>query len=424
MARRGASTPCATEWCNAGVAQPRVVPAPPDWHSKLFTVGVTGTNGKTTTTAWIAAALRSFGRPVARATTVGFFLDDDELAVERTYDGFIAGMRTALESGGTHVAIELTSEALAHGFAVAWPCKVGVFTNLTHDHLDAHGTPEHYLASKAQLFVSLKEGGKAVLNASDPVFDLLRDILPAGVSFTSYAVPTRGAAQGSPDLVAESVDVSWRGTLVRCKVKGGSGLPTEVRVRAIGDVFAENALAALLGAVAAGVPPERARDAIAAAPPPPGRFEVLSEKPWVVVDYAHSPDALARTVATAKKLADEGGGKLAVVFGAGGKRDKAKRAPMGEAARPADVVVLTSDNPRDEDPADIARAIAEGLKGHADVRTELDRRKAITETIARAAAADVILVAGKGHETDQTIGADTRKLSDVDVARDAIAGRS
>ena len=405
------------------MAQQRRVPAPPEWQPKLFTVGITGTNGKTTTTAWIAAALRTFGHPVARATTVGFFVDDEEQRVEKSYDGFIAGMRTALDRGGTHAAIELTSEALAHGFAVAWPCRVGVFTNLTHDHLDAHGTPEHYLASKAQLFVSLKEGCKAVLNASDPVFDLLREVLPAGVSFASYAVPTRGAPQGEPDLVAESVDVSWEGTLVRCKAKHGSGLPSEVRVKAVGDVFAENALAALLGAVAAGVPPEDAAKAIADAPPPPGRVEILSATPWVVIDYAHSPDALARTVATAKKLAEGGGGKLAVVFGAGGRRDKAKRGPMGEAARPADVVVLTSDNPRDEDPADIARAIAGGLEGHADVRTQLDRRKAIVDTIRHAGSQDVILVAGKGHETDQTIGTETRKLSDVDVAIGAIAGR-
>ena len=406
------------------MAQQRRVPAPPDWQPKLFTVGVTGTNGKTTTTAWVAAALRSFGHPVARATTVGFFVDDEELMVEKSYDGFLEGMRTALDRGGTHAAIELTSEALAHGFAVAWPCKVGVFTNLTHDHLDAHGTPEHYLASKAQLFVSLPEGARAVLNAADPVFDLLREVLPKGVTLSSYAVPTRGEPIGEPDLVAESVDVSWQGTLVRCRAKGGSGLPTEVRVKAIGDVFAENALAALLGAVAAGVSPDDAAKAIANAPPPPGRFEVISEKPWVVIDYAHSPDALARTVATAKKLADGGGGKLAVVFGAGGKRDKAKRGPMGEAARPADVVVLTSDNPRDEDPGEIARAIAEGLKGHADVRTQLDRRRAIVDTIRKATKEDVILVAGKGHETDQTIGAETRKLSDLEVAIGAIAGRS
>lgn len=398
------------------------MPAPPAWHKDLFTVGVTGTNGKTTTTAWVAAALRSFGKPVARATTVGFFVDDEEIPVEKSYDGFIHGMKVALDRGGTHAAIELTSEALAHGFARAWPCQVGVFTNLTHDHLDAHGTPEHYLASKAQLFVALAEGAKAVLNASDSVFDLLREVVPAGVDVRTYAVPTRGAPQGTPDLLAESVEVTWQGTFVRCKAKGD--LPTEVRVKAIGEVFAENALAALLGAVAGGVSPEDAAKAIAAAPSPPGRFEVISEKPWVVVDYAHSPDALARTVATAKRLATDAGGKLAVVFGAGGKRDKAKRAPMGEAARPADVVVLTSDNPRDEDPADIARAIAEGLKGHADVRTQLDRRRAIVDTIRKASNQDVILIAGKGHETDQTIGVETRKLSDVEVAIGAVAGRT
>jgi UDP-N-acetylmuramoyl-L-alanyl-D-glutamate--2,6-diaminopimelate ligase len=256
--------------------------------------------------------------------------------------------------------------------------------------------------------------------------ELLREVLPAGVTLSSYAVPTRGAPLGDPDLVAESVEVSWQGTRVRCKAKEGLGLPADacVRVKAIGDVFAENALAALLGAIAAGVSPDAALAAIADAPSPPGRFEVLSETPWVVVDYAHSPDALARTVTTAKKLAAGAGGKLAVVFGAGGKRDKAKRAPMGEAARPADVVVLTSDNPRDEDPADIARAIAKGLEGHADVRTQLDRRRAIVDAIRKAGSDDVILVAGKGHETDQTVGIETRKLSDVEVAVGAIAGRS
>ena len=277
-------------------------------------------------------------------------------------------MHTCFERGGRYAAVELTSEALAQGFAEAWQCNVGVFTNLTHDHLDAHGSAEHYLASKAQLFVSLPAGATAVLNAGDPVFDLLSEVMPAGVKVLSYAVPSRGPVQGTPDLVARSVDVSWSGTTIACDVRDpASGLPSEVRVRAIGDVYAENALAALLGAVAAGVPAADACAALAEAPPPPGRFEVVHERPYVVVDYAHSPDALARTVQTARKLADRSGGKLTVVFGAGGKRDKAKRGPMGEAARSADRVILTTDNPRDEDPAVIARAIAEGLHGHASV---------------------------------------------------------
>ncbi len=404
-------------------AKPRIVPAPPAWSSGLFTVGVTGTNGKTTTTAWVAAALRALGRPVARATTVGFFVDDEEIPIERSYDGFLGGMKTCLDRGGTHVAIELTSEALAHGFARAWPCKVGVFTNLTHDHLDAHGSPEHYLASKAQLFVSLPEGGTAVLNAADPVFELLHEVLPKGVRLRSYAVPARGEVLGEPDLVATAVDVDWRGTRITCRSKDPS-LPTEVRVRAVGEVYAENALAALLGAIAAGVPPEAARDALAAAPPPPGRFQIVNERPWVVVDYAHSPDALARTVKTARGLADRAGGKLFVVFGAGGKRDKAKRAPMGEAARPADVVVLTTDNPRDEDPADIARALAGGLEGHPAVRTILDRKLAITTALAGATENDVVLVAGKGHETEQLVGTETRYFSDPEVALEALGPRA
>jgi len=409
---------------NHGRVARRQVPAPPAWQSSLFTVGVTGTNGKTTTTAWIAAALRSFGHPVARATTVGFFIDEEQMPYEKSYDGFIMGMKVALDRGGKYAAIELTSEALAHGFAAAWPCKVGVFTNLTHDHLDAHGSPEHYLASKAQLFVSLPEGATAVLNASDPVFDLLSEVLPKGVTRWSYAVPSRGAPQGEPDIVATSVTVDWQGTHVKCAVRDpSSGLPNELHVRAIGDVYAENALAALLGAVAAGVPPEKAKEALATAAPPPGRFEVIHEWPFVIIDYAHSPDALARTVAVARKLADREGGKLAAIFGAGGKRDKAKRAPMGEAARAADVVVLTSDNPRDEDPGEIAHAIAAGLAGHPGVRTELDRRRAIVDTIRKADRRDVILVAGKGHETEQTIGAETKRLSDAEVALGGLLGR-
>ena len=408
---------------------PRRVPAPPAWSKQLFTVGITGTNGKTTTTAWVAAALQRLARstgagPVARATTVGFFLDDEERTIEKSYTGFVDAMSVCVERGGRYAAIELTSEALANGFARAWQCQVGVFTNLTHDHLDAHGSPEHYLASKAQLFVSLQPGATAVLNAGDPVFALLTEVMPEGVKVLSYAVPSRGAVQGTPDLVATSVDVSWRGTRITCAVRdAASGLPAEVTVRAVGDVYAENALAALLGAVAAGVPPADATAALAEAPAPPGRFEVIHDKPYVVVDYAHSPDALARTVHVARKLADGGKGQLFVVFGAGGKRDKAKRGPMGEAARPADHVLLTTDNPRDEDPAVIALAIAGGLVGHASVRTELDRARAITSAITSANDDDVILIAGKGHETEQQVGTEIRHFSDVDVAREALRAR-
>jgi UDP-N-acetylmuramoyl-L-alanyl-D-glutamate--2,6-diaminopimelate ligase len=346
---------------------------------------------------------------------VGFFLDDEPLAVERDYDGFLAAMRTLHARGGRDAAIELTSEALGMGFARAWPCKVGVFTNLTHDHLDAHGSPEHYLASKAQLFVSLPPDGTAVLNGCDESSGLLEEVVPKGVRVLRYGVASRGAAHGALDLEAERVELSWDGTYVVCK----QGL--ELRVRAIGEIYAENALASYLGALAAGVESEQIVRALAEVEPPPGRFEVVHRAPHVVVDYAHSPDALLRTISTARRLARA---KLTVVFGAGGKRDRAKRAPMGEAARAADRVILTSDNPRDEDPGRIADAIAAGLRGHAGVERELDRAAAIRAAIAGSGPEDVVVIAGKGHETEQIVGAERRPFSDVEVARAVLSSRA
>ncbi len=400
------------------------IPRPPAFCRDIFTVGVTGTNGKTSTTTWIAAALRRAASPVVRATTLGYFLDDESLALPKDYDGFIETMRTCHARGGRFAAIELTSEALARGFGRAWPCRVGVFTNLTHDHLDAHGSAEHYLASKAQLFVNLPEGGTAVLNACDSSAELISEVISAKVRTLTYAVPSRGEAWAPDvDLRATAVEVTWEGTQVTAEVSSRlpAATPSRFSVRAIGDIYAENAMAALLGAIAAGVDPAEAARAIASTPSPPGRFEVVGHAPHVVVDYAHSPDALARTLAIARQLCT---GKLTVVFGAGGKRDREKRGPMGVAATVADKVILTSDNPRDEDPRAIARAIAEGLSGHPDVTVELDRAAAIRQAIGAAGSDDVVLIAGKGHESEQIIGKEARRFVDADIAREAIAQRS
>ena len=188
---------------------PERVPKPPPWASQLLSVGVTGTNGKTTTTRWVAAALGAVATPVVRGTTVGFFLDETRLDVSKDFAGFMEAMHACASKGGRYAALELTSEALARGFARAWPCKVGVFTNLTHDHLDAHGSPEHYLASKAQLFIGLAEGGTAVLNAADASSSLLRDVVPQGVSVRTYAVPSRGAIEGArPSRKAAASEVA------------------------------------------------------------------------------------------------------------------------------------------------------------------------------------------------------------------------
>ena len=401
------------------------IPAPPEWSRRLFTVGVTGTNGKTSTTRWTAACLGRVARPVAQTTTLGSYLDDAPYPTTKDFDGFLATMRAALDAGGRFASVELTSEALARGFARAWPSRVGVFTNLTHDHLDAHGSPEHYLASKAQLFVTLPPGGTAVLNACDSSSELLAEVLPDGVDVVRYAVPSRGPFLGEPELAATVVEPSWEGTRIVVDVRGAMAqVPRELRIRAIGDVYAENALAALAAAVVAGVPPEHAVEALASVAPVHGRFERVSPEgpgPHVVVDYAHTPDALGRTVAAARALCK---GTLAVVFGAGGDRDKDKRAPMGASASAADRIFLTSDNPRSEDPARIAAQIREGIAPGVEVRVELDRRAAIRAAIAAAAEGDVVLLAGKGHETDQTIAGRSAPFDDAAEARAALALRT
>jgi len=377
----------------------RPPPAAPPWANSLLTVGVTGTNGKTSTTALIAGLLAVLARPVARVTTVGSFLDDERLVVPAHYAGFLDTMRRCLDGGGRYAAVEFTSEALAMGFAKAWPCRVAAFTNLSLDHSDAHGSAEHYLASKAQLFMALPVGGTAVLNARDPAAELLSDVIPEGVEVLRYGVPSRGEAWAPADLSARSVRVSLRGTRLELEPSARfPGLPEWLEIRAIGEIFAENALAALGAALAVGVPIAPAVDALAKILPPPGRFQLVRERPAVVVDYAHTPDALRRTLATARALC---AGKLSVVFGAGGGRDQTKRPLLGAAARAADRVFLTSDNPRFEDPHAIVAQIAAGLGDHNAVVCEVDRARCIEQAVRAAGIEDLVLIAGKGHEQQQ-----------------------
>jgi UDP-N-acetylmuramoyl-L-alanyl-D-glutamate--2,6-diaminopimelate ligase len=187
-------------------------------------------------------------------------------------------------------------------------------------------------------------------------------------------------------------------------------LPRDLWIRHIGEIFAENALAALAAAIAADVPMAAAVQALARVEPPPGRFQRVRERPTVIVDYAHSPDALSRTLATARTLCE---GRVIVVFGAGGERDREKRPLLGAAARAADCIVLTSDNPRSEDPLSILAEIAAGVGTHPDLVIESDRAQAIRQALGRAAPADLVLIAGKGHEQTQDQGGTTIAFSDV-----------
>ncbi|MEI9949841.1 MAG: UDP-N-acetylmuramyl-tripeptide synthetase [Pseudomonadota bacterium] len=393
----------------------RPPPAAPPWAGSLFSVGITGTNGKTTTCAMTAALLGELSRPVARVTTVGAFLDEERQDVPAHYAGFLETLQRCLERGGRYAALEFTSEALAMGFAKAWPCRVAAFTNLSLDHSDAHGSPEHYLASKAQLFMALAPGATAVLNGRDSAAQLLSEVIPPGVRVLTYGVPSRGEAWAPLDLAAHSLQVNFEGTRFELEPCARfPELPLSLRIRAVGEIFVENALAALAAALASGVPAAAAASALSRVTPPAGRFQVVREHPQVVIDYAHTPDALSRTLATARTLCQ---GRLCVVFGAGGQRDRSKRPLLGLAARGADRVILTSDNPRHEDPQSIMAEIADGLGDHAQVLREVDRARAIELAIRTAAPEDLLLIAGKGHEAEQETAGVRIAFSDEAIVR-------
>jgi len=402
---------------------PRPTHAPVAWASGFFTFGITGTNGKTSTTHLIASIVAASGAHALAVSTVGYFVDGVHLSLPRSSRGFLDAMARLREVGGHWAAVECTSKSLAEGYAKRWRFDLGVFTNLSADHLQTHGSWEHYLASKAQLFTHLGPGRTAVLNAADRHSLLLHRVIPADVERRWYGAPTRGTLLHTADLAAATVEVDADGTRMRLQPSPwAEALGGELRVRMVGDVFAENALAAASAGLAAGLAPEHVVDGLERCSPVTGRFEVLSRAPCVVIDYAHGPDALARTCDTARGLA---AGRLLVVFGAGGESTPSKRRPMGEAvgAR-ADVAIVTSDNPRGEDPQAIADMLVEGLRagGRAQVEIELDRRRAIERALELASPRDVVVVAGKGHETGQEVKGETLPFSDHDEIRRLIGG--
>ena len=402
----------------------RPVPAAHDWADPFFTFGVTGTNGKTSTTHFIAAILRAAGHRVICQSTLGYFLDCVPVEVRvRDHEGFTGAMKRAAERGARHAVVEVTSKALGMGYALAWRFDLGVFTNLSRDHLEEHGSWEGYLAAKAQLFIHLGPGRSAVLNACDEAAVLVDRAVPPDVRRVWFGAQWRGARLHVADLFARAADVTIDGTTVFLEPSPfAERLGGALRVQLIGEVFGENAVAAAGAALAAGLPDEAIVRGLAECQPPPGRFEVLSREPFVVIDYAHTPDALARVLDAARHVV--GAGRILVVFGAGGGYDPEKRAPMGEAVGlRADVAFVTNDNPRHEDPTAIVRAVTAGCErgGRAVIRVVYDRAEAIGSAIDDARPGDLVLVTGRGHDRGMSFATGRVDYSDVDTIR-AILG--
>ncbi|QDX81420.1 UDP-N-acetylmuramoyl-L-alanyl-D-glutamate--2,6-diaminopimelate ligase [Denitratisoma sp. DHT3] len=385
--------------------------------AQLCLIGVTGTNGKTSVTHFIAQALAALVRPCALIGTLGNgFPDALDPSPNTTPDAITlhAALARYLAQGARACAMEVSSIGLEQGRVAGARFAVAVLTNLTRDHLEYHGTMEAYAASKRLLFETPGLGA-AVLNLDDPFGQELAQRLRGRMRTIGY---TLGAAGGADEVLAAS-DLDLRSGLA-FRV---NGQPAHASL--VGRFNVANLLAALGALQAAGIALEQALTTLPRLRPPAGRMEAQggSGQPLVVVDYAHSPDALEQALTTLRETARERGGRLVCLFGCGGDRDPGKRPLMGAVAeRLADRVVLTSDNPRGEEPGAIVAAIRAGMAGEPE--TELNRGRAIHSTVARADTRDVILVAGKGHEPYQEIGGVRHPYSDLEQVRAALEQRT
>jgi UDP-N-acetylmuramoyl-L-alanyl-D-glutamate--2,6-diaminopimelate ligase len=362
----------------------------------LRLAAVTGTNGKTTTVHMLRHLLDAPGQRAASMGTVGVLVgsegtphgDDSGLTTPGPFE-LQRVLRSLVDAGVRHVAMEVSSHALDQRRVDGVTFDTAVFTNLSRDHLDYHKTMDAYRAAKVKLTAHLAPNGTVVLNADDPAWRSLA----TDRRTVSFSARVSSAEVHAEDLQFTPTGSRWALVIAaeRCAVH----LPL------IGDFNVSNALGAAAAAYALGLPFDTIARRLSTLPQVPGRLEVVHEQPTVLRDYAHTPDALERALAAVRPFAR---GRLIVVFGAGGDRDRGKRPEMGGiAARLADIAIVTSDNPRTEDPEKILDDIEAGMRTGNHERIE-NRREAIARALARAEPDDVVLLAGKGHETYQIRG--------------------
>jgi UDP-N-acetylmuramoyl-L-alanyl-D-glutamate--2,6-diaminopimelate ligase len=374
----------------------------------LTLIGITGTNGKTTTTALVRHLLNG-GGTTGSIGTLGAF-DGSGAAVESTAGSLttpgpidLQGTLAALRGRGvTHVAMETSSHSLDQGRLDGLSFAAGVFTNLTRDHLDYHGTMASYLAAKLRLDALLGPEGVQIVNADDPAWVAL----PSGRRRLRFGIG------GTAEVRAEDLQLGNGGSRFRLVTPAGTAAVT---LPLLGEFNVANALAAAACAFGLGWPLAEIVERLDAAPQVPGRMEQILAEPAVVLrDYAHTPDALERALAALRPLTP---GRLIVVFGCGGDRDRGKRPVMGRiAAGLADLAIVTSDNPRTEDPELIIDEVEQGM-GNAPHQRFADRRAAIGAALATARLGDTVLLAGKGHETYQVIGTEKVPFDERAIVR-------
>ena len=393
---------------------------------KMAGVGVTGTNGKTSISHWVSALLTHLGTPCAAMGTIGTFFKGEQFPAPALTTPDAASTQTLfddlLHAGAAAFAIEASSIGLDQGRLLGTDFKTAVFTNLTRDHLDYHGTFEAYEAAKAILF-DWPSLSCAVINADDACGRrFIARTVARGVRTIAYTIEGR-EVQGAEMLGATAIHPASAGTAFAIVWQGKTH---DVSVKSLGRFNVSNLLAAAGAALSLGMESEAVFAGLEKLTPPAGRLQVVpcEKGPLCVVDYAHTPDALEKALTALRETASHRGGRLTAVFGAGGDRDHGKRPLMGEvASRLADAVVVTSDNPRTEDPQSIIDMILSGC-GKAPALTAIaNRAEAIRRAVGEADGRDVILVAGKGHEDYQEIQGVKHHFSDVETVAQALASR-
>lgn len=385
-----------------------------DPSQRLNVIGVTGTNGKTTT-AWLVRSLME--RTGDRCGLLGTVEYSDGLrtgpATLTTPDSrsLAQWLGRMIEAGSKHAAIELSSHALHQGRAAGIELETAIITNITQDHFDYHKTYDSYLNAKARLLELVRPRGLIALNGDDPGAWSLRDRISDCANVVSFGM------NPASDITAQIRDESLSGTRFRLGIHGKT---LDCATRLIGRHNISNILAATTAVTHLGLPPEEIVAGIESFRCVPGRLErVDCGQPFeVFVDYAHTDDALRRCLSGLRSLTP---GRMICVFGAGGDRDRTKRPKLGQAAMLADIAIVTSDNPRSENPSAIIDEILAGMSDTSIVKTvEIDRRQAIRQALAIARPGDCVLIAGKGHETEQIIGSERLPFDDRQITREIL----